>query len=277
LTTNQEQGDVDQNGIGDACDLLISEISIEPETPMQGRSMIVSVALTNNRPYAMQNMVLKSEVPKLGMAISEDLPAIPAGERIRRELVMRVPECAAIKPVDVAIIAEYPVALDQKEVFSHLLRLPIQESGQCSKDPQNDRTTVEILELQDVTGQGAVYPFTITNSQAESRAYVLNVDGLGDWGDATIYPGSVVVVAPGETSEGAVQLFVKDSTAKGKRSFTFTVQSRDESKQVTLTASIPERVVPSKPSWSFALGVAAFFVLIVVVALIFLLTQKNHK
>jgi hypothetical protein len=111
LTPNPDQLDRDQNGIGDACDLVIEEVTVEPELPIQGRSMVIYVTLFNNRAYPMRNLVVKAEAPKLGVAASEDLVIIGPGERVRKELIVRVPDCAEPTFTDLAVFAEYPIAL----------------------------------------------------------------------------------------------------------------------------------------------------------------------
>jgi len=164
LIPNPDQVDRDSNGIGDACDIVIDEIKVNPELPIQGRSVLVTVSLFNNRAYPMRNMMVKVEVPTLGIADSRDLPIIDSGERKSVELVMRIPECAPLRPVDLVVLAEYPFAPGQKEVFNVPLRVGIVPSGSCEK-VIDDKTVVNIMEVQDVDLQkGALYPFTIHNN-----------------------------------------------------------------------------------------------------------------
>ena len=278
LTPNPDQLDRDHNGIGDACDLLIEEIKIEPDTPMQSRSMVVAISLVNNRAYPMRNLVVKTEVPKLGLAASEDLPLIGPGERVRKELVMRVPDCAPTTFTDVAVMAEYPFSPGQKEVFSQALKVPIVSGGTCSKETGSDKTVVDILEVQDVDPlNGAVYPFTIKNMQDESKAYVLSVDGIDQWGAAEIHPGSVIIVPGGESREGAVQIWAQPGIS-GKRSFTLTVQAKDDTKQVMLLASIPEAVQNQPASGQAIIWAIIVLVLIgLVVAGAVVSRKKSHQ
>lgn len=277
LTLNPDQVDRDHNGIGDACDLVIDEIRIEPTEPMQGRSMVVAAAITNNRAYPMRNMELKLEVPALGLTAGEDIAIIHPGERVRRELITRIPECAPARFTDVVVIAEYPFSPGQKEVFSQPVRVPVMASGLCAADAGADRTVVNIIELQDVHPElGALYPFTIKNDQAESKAYLLGLTGLDPWGFAQIEPGSIIVVPPGEAREGAIRVW---SDVPGQHVFVFTVQARDDMTQVQLIADVPEQ--PRAPAQQFGapilLGIIAFIAVLVLLGLAALYVRHKHK
>jgi hypothetical protein len=279
LTTNPDQVDSDHNGIGDACDLVIEEVTVEPETPMQGRSMVVNIALINNRAYPMRNLVVKAEAPALGVAQSEDVSLIAPGDRSRTELVMRVPDCAKPTFTDVAAIVEYPFAPGQKEVFSQAIKVPVVASGLCSADAGVDKTIVNILDVQDVDPvKGALYPFTVHNAQAESRAYVLGVSGLEPWGSAEIHPGSVIVVPAGESRDGALQVWAKEG-ATGKHTFTLTVQAKDDIKQVMLLATIPQQAPQDGLSASseFLWSIIGFLGLLLLMGVVLILVKRVEK
>jgi hypothetical protein len=275
LNPNQDQLDRDDNGIGDACDLIIEEIRIEPQTPMQGRSVVMSISIMNNRAYPMRNVVVKGEAPSLSIGTFEDVPVIQPGERRRAELVMRVPECARVRPADFVAIAEYPFAPGQSETFSQSVNVNIAASGLCG--PQSDQTSVNILEWQDVRPiEGAIYPFTIRNTQAESKAYVLSVDHIDDWGYAQIFPGTVVVVPAGETREGAVQVWANEGVS-GRHSFALTIQAKDDVKQVMLLANVPQAQEreSSTPPTKILLGILAFVIILVILGFVYTFAAKR--
>jgi hypothetical protein len=277
LTPNLDQIDRDHNGIGDACDLIIEEIRIEPETPQQGRSMVVHVALLNNRAYPMHNMVVKAEVPALGVAASEDVPVIGPGERLRKELIMRVPDCAPAKFTDVAVMAEYPFSPGQKEVFSQVVKVPVVSGGTCSQETGSDKTVVTIMEVQDVDPiQGALYPFTIKNMQSESKAYVLSVTGTEQWGAAEVHPGTVIIVPGGESREGAIQVWAQPGVV-GRRSFTFTVQAKDDTKQIVLLATVPQQAGSGPAQGQAILWAILIFVLIALVIAGAIIAVRKQK
>jgi hypothetical protein len=227
----------------------------------------------------MRNLVIKVDAPKLGIATNEDIALINPGERVRRELIMRVPECAATKPTDFVIIAEYPFAPGEREVFSQAVQVAVHPSGLCEAvEQKNDKTFVEILELQDVDPiNGAIYPFTIRNTESESRAYVLSVDGVDPWGIAEIHPSTVIVVPPGEGREGAIQVWAREGEI-GMRSFSMTMQARDDIKQVMLTAKIPTPPArASTPSVQLLIGIVVFLGILVLIGIVFVFAYKPKQ
>jgi hypothetical protein len=275
---NAGQTDVDSNGIGDLCDLVIDEVKLEPQEPMQGRSVVLTIGLFNNRPYPMRNVVLRAEAPKLGVAANEQVSTIAPGERKVEELLLRIPECAPARFTDFVVIAEYPYAPGQKEVFSNAVRVPVIPNGQCGTDPGADLTVVDIIELQDVLPEtGAMYPFTIKNNFPESKAYILTVQGTEEWGNAIIEPGSVIVVPPGGSRQGAIRVFAYPGQ-EGMKGFVLTVQARDDIKQVLLQADVKlSQMAPSGPQGGqqLLLGVSAFLGILLLIALV--LTFMRHK
>jgi hypothetical protein len=276
LTNNPDQIDRDTNGIGDWCDLVIDEIVLEPEAPMQGRSMIASVYFLNNRAYPMRNIVAKLEVPKLGVATNEEIAIINPGERVKRELLVRIPECAPQTFTDIVVMAEYPFSPGQKEVFSQAIKAPVVSGGTCAGETGSDKTIVNILEIQDVDPiNGALYPFTIHNKQPESKAYVLSVENI-EWGYAEIHPGTVMIIPAGETRDGALQVWARPDV-QGRKSFMLTVEARDDVKQVMLLANVPEPVESrGAPGAALFFGLIAFL-LILLAAGMFVIFRKRKK
>lgn len=280
LTHNPDQFDMGRNGIGDACDLIISSLRIEPETPIQGRSIVATVQVMNNRAYRVNDLAVRLEVPRLGLYATERISAIDPGRIATKELIVRLPDCAPLQATDIVAIVEHTYAPRQVEVFSAAVRVPVAASGNCAIDnPSADRTIVDIIEAQDVNSvEGALYPFTIKNNEAESKAYVLSIDGLEAWGYGEIYPGSVIVIPPGEARDGAIRVWSYPEWT-GRQSFTFTVQARDDAKQQLLVADItppPQEIQQVPAGTRLLLGVLAF-ILVGALLVAFLFYAKRHK
>ncbi len=280
LVHNADQLDVDRNSIGDACDLIITGVRIEPSTPMQGRSLVATVTVMNNRQYDVNDLRVKLEVPRLGLYSTDTIGSLPAGRIASRELVTRLPECAPATVTDVVAIVERQYGPRQVEVFNAPVRVKIAPSGLCGDTaPDADRTIIDIIELQDVNPvEGALYPFTIRNNEAESKAYLLSLSKIDDWGYGEIYPGSVIVVPPGETRDGAIRVWSKPEWT-GRQSFLFTVQARDDAKEILLGADITpaqqsmDAGIP--PGLRLLLGLLAFLAVLLVLGAIVLFLRRR--
>ena len=277
FTSNPNQIDRDMNGYADVCDLVIDDIGLQPETPIQGRSLIATVSLMNFRPYPMRNMNLKMEIPKFGLSMSEEIAIIQPGERITKELLVRIPDCAPTKYTDVVIIAEYSYAPGQKEVFSQALKVPIVSSGLCAQETGGDKTIINILDIQDVDQvSGALYLFTIHNNQQESKAYILGIENIEDWGYSELHPGTVLVIPAGETRDGAIQVWARPGVS-GRKTFLLTVQAKDDAKQLLLQANIPEQQLSPTPTAKIVTSMVGFLIIIFVVGIIIALVRKKKE
>jgi len=268
MVPNPDQFDQTKNGLGDACDLIIESLAVDPGVVLQGRSMSVRMLLSNYREYDLRNLRLLVEVPVLGIGENDELGALPSVASAEREVLLRIPDCAFPGEYDLVLTVEYPYTAGRKEVFSQSVRFNVAESGACPVEPTvRDKTIVDIIEIQDIDPvEGAVYPFTVTNNELGSKAYVLTVEGL-DWGQYQIEPNAVVVVPGGETREGAVRVWA-DEGVTGKHSFLLTIQARDDIKQVQLLADIPEEnkvSVQTYLTWTLAILVVIAIAVVVLV------------
>ncbi|MDD9953855.1 MAG: hypothetical protein OXR66_05980 [Candidatus Woesearchaeota archaeon] len=269
-----EQEDRDGNGVGDACDLLIDQIDVEPAPLLQGRSTVVTLAVMNNRNYPVRNLIAKAEIPRLGVATSEPMQTLEPGERRLVELLLKVPDCAPTRYTDVVGFVEYPYSASRKEAFAASLQVPVQSTGICPSEHGDEKTVVTILETQDIDPvEGGLYPFTIKNHERESKSYIFTVAGYEGWGFAEILSGSVMVLPPGESREGAVRVW---SHEPGKHTFTLTVNSRDDTQIVQLLADVPQSLMHRPPQMQLLFGVLVFIGILVLLGVILLFAHARH-
>jgi hypothetical protein len=269
VVPNPDQFDQTQNGLGDACDLIIERVEADPPVMLQGRSFTTNLLLTNYREYDLRNLRVQVEVPVLGISEHATIGVLPTLATTELELTMRAPECAMPGEYDLVLVVEYPYTAGKKEVFSQPIRIAVQESGQCPVQPTTlDKTIVDIIDIQDVDPvEGAVYPFTVTNNEPISKAYVLDIDGTADWGYSQIEPGTLMVVPPGESRHGLLHVWANEGVT-GERGFLLTVQAKDDIKQVPLIADMPEPPSKYTPlnilSWLLAALIIAGIVIVAV-------------
>lgn len=235
---NTGQQDQTGNGIGDACDLFIDFIQPEPPVSLQGRSLMTTVGITNYREYDLRNLNVIVEIPTLGISQNDRVTTLPRVTSVAKEIQMRIPVCARPGEHTMKVTIEYPFTAGQKEVFVKELPIAVDRSGLCPLE-QNDKTIIDILELQDIKPDGGVYPFIIHNKENEDKAYVLSIEGTKPWGYSQIEPGTMIIVPAGQTREGAVTVWANEGYT-GEHAFTLTVQAKDDIKQQQLLADIPE-------------------------------------
>ena len=180
FTPNPDQADQNHNGIGDACDLIVDKIELDPPVVLEGRAFTATATITNYRSYDIRNLVLTVQVPELGLEQKEYIDVIKAGEQQHIEFFLRTPDCAKAKDYDLVLFVEWPMSPGVSENFYIPTKMGLQSSGLCPQEPTTQgKSVINILDIQDVDQQkGGDYPFTIVNNEAESQAYVLSVDGL---------------------------------------------------------------------------------------------------
>lgn len=272
---NPDQLDQNENGIGDACDLIITQLEFDPQEVLQGRSFIVTAHLTNYQPYELRNLKLRAQIPELGLEEITYVDIIEGGDEERYEFYFRIPECANEGKYNVVLFIEYPVTPGQNEVFSIAGDMRVQ-GGACKQERQaNSNSIITILDIQDVDPElGGVYPFTIVNREAESQAYVLTIDGM-DWGDFVFEPRSLILVPAGESARGELWVYA-DKDVTGEHSFSLTVQSKNDAQLVLMTARIPENHELKQQESFMQFGIFAVGIIILILAF-GLIVQKTKK
>lgn len=271
---NTDQLDQNQNGLGDACDLVVDVIEIDPPVVMEGRAFLVTAKLTNYRPFVLRNVELTVQVPELGLEQQVYVDRIEPGEQGRYEFFFRLPGCVRTKEYDTVLFIAMPKGPGTQEFFYIPTRMAVSASGLCEAEPTTrGKTIVNIIDIQDVDPiDGAVYPFTIINNEFDGQAYVLSVEGLDDWGEWEIRPRTLIVVPPGESREGELVVFTKPG-ASGEQGFLLTLTSKRDAQQLLLTA----RALQEQPGMSRRLFLQFGLFIVALILILFGFALSLHR
>lgn len=251
---------------------------IDPPVVLEGRAFTATASMTNYRPYDLRNLVLTVQVPELGLETKEYVDVIRAGDQVHYEFFLRAPNCARAKDYDLILILEWPKGPGLVESFFIPARMGMQSSGLCLEEPTpHGKTIVDILDIQDIDPvDGGLYPFTIVNNEASSQAYVLSVEGTEEWGSYQIEPRSLIVVPAGESREGLLTVYANED-AQGEHGFVLTLRSKDDAKQVMLTAKIKQRSrLDDRVFLQFGVFVAGAILIILALALVLHRKQRQN-
>jgi len=274
---NPDQLDQNQNGIGDSCDLFVDSVVIDPPVVLEDRPFITTATLTNYRPYDLRNIELTMQVPELGLEQKVYVDTLAQGDQGRYEFFLRVPGCAKSKEYDGVLMVEFPKSPGVKESFYIPTRFTVKSNGLCEEEPTvQGKSLITILDIQDIDpAAGGVYPFSITNNEQESQAYVLSVQDI-DWGSYLIEPRSLIVVPAGETREGRLTVYANKGVT-GKHSFFLTLKSKDDAQQVSLTASVKDQAPGLSTNAFVQFGVFIVGAIILIVAAALMLHRAQRK
>lgn len=240
---NPEQTDQNQNGIGDACDLVVEKIKIDPPEVMEGRAFTVTATLSNWRALPVKSMTLTVQIPELGLDEKVYVDELKSGERKEYGFYFRLPACVKPKAYDLVLFVAFPTGPAQQESFYIPTRFTVTSSGMCEEDaPLKGKSIINIINIQDIDPEkGGIYPFTIVNNEPYSQAYVLSVEGIEEWGSYQVEPRSLIVVPAGGSKEGALVIYAKKGVS-GEHGFLLTLRSKADAQQVQLTARVKPRV-----------------------------------
>ncbi len=276
---NPSQTDQNGNGLGDACDLVVDSVTIDPPTVMEGRAFIATATLTNYRSYDIRNLELTLQVPELGLEQKVYDDDIAPGAQGRYQFFLRLPDCVKQGNYDVVLFVSFPKSPGVQERFYVPARIAAASSGLCDQaSPKQGTSIIDILDIQDIDpATGGVYPFTIVNNEQEGQAYVLKVDGLDGWGSYEILPRSLIVVPAGESRQGQLVVYA-DKGATGEQGFSLTVRSKDDAQQVLLTARAKQEApgVSTDRLLQFGIFILGAILLVAAAALVVHKTRRKR-
>jgi len=277
---NPSQADQNGNGIGDACDLLVDKIVLDPGRVLEGRAFTATAFLTNYRTYPIRNLALTIQIPELGLEQKEYVDVVAPGQQIRQLFYLRLPNCVTPKEYDVVLFVEFPTGPGMQESFYIPTRMRAESSSACTpQGTKEGKSIIDILDIQDIDKKrGGVYPFTIVNGEDEGQAYVLSVKGIDDWGSYEIRPRSLIVVPAGESRKGELIIYAKQGVT-GEHGFVLNLRSKADAKQELLTARIKQDVPGrSTRTWyQFGLFIVLAILLIAAFGLTFYKIERAKK
>lgn len=275
---NPAQADQNKNGLGDACDLVVDKIVIDPPVVQEGRAFLTTATLTNYRSYDIRNLELRIQVPELGLEQVKYVDILKSGDQGRYEFFLRLPDCVKQKDYDAVLFVEWPKSPGLVESFYIPFKIGVSSSGWCESDgTKKGKSIINILDIQDIDPiLGGVYPFTIVNNEDNDMAYTLSVEGTDGWGSYEFLPRSLIVVPKGESRKGTLTIFA-DKGATGEHGFTVTLRSNKDAQQVMLSARIKQKEPGPSSRLLMQIGIFAVGLVILLLAVALMAGKKKKR
>ncbi|MFH1649185.1 MAG: hypothetical protein ABIA93_01405 [Candidatus Woesearchaeota archaeon] len=234
---NPSQEDMNRNGLGDMCDVIISDVELSTDTSRPGQALDVFVQMRNNLPLQVTDIKLTADIPRLEAQAETLVAPIPPGAiqetDERAHVKIRIPSDAKEGTYDMVLTTTFNV---NSMKASNTVRVPVQVEGDSINE--NEGTNIDAYEIQDITrGRGAIYPISITNEESNAKSYVLRVEGV-DFGTWRIDPNTVLVIEPGMTKQAFLYVSADDKAQDGQYGFTLTITSDGEMQKIQLRANV---------------------------------------
>ena len=261
--------------------MLVKDVVFSPSsTVVAGRSLMTTVYLKNiGNDDDEEGVKVSMSVPALGISAVDYIDTLDEEEATSsEELWIVVPKCAPAGEYDAVVEVEFKEG-DKSVSTTETITVVEDANSQCGAiEKQSEKTIIAVAgATQDVTqGEGvAIYPLTLTNDGAESKTYVVEVDGYQDWAKVSLTPSNVAVVEAGESKAVYAYVTALDNAAPGEHMFSLVVKSgSDTLKEVALKANVVENADADAPSkWAgvkkvLEVGLIVLIVLLVILGLI---------
>ncbi len=261
---NTDQTDANRNGIGDACDLIITNLLLDPgvEVP-QGEYVNVKVQLLNNKAYAVNDVQVRVRSQSFATDKNVLLTSLQAGEQRIVEFVLKTPPCATIGKHELTITTDHK---ENGKVYTQTRyqRLSVTPSPTaCAANPTPlDNTILDTIAQQETQlGGNAVYPITITNLNSEAKTYHLSLDSISMIGTYRIEPNPTFTLDTGKSQTVYLTVQTETFAPLGRNALHLYLESEDAEDETVLTLRIVKPVGASLKNL-LATGLQLAFVLI---------------
>lgn len=248
-TPNPDQADTDHNGIGDACDLLITRIDLDPGTEVQqGSFFTVRVTLINNKAYTLTNTQTRIRNVGLNMDVSTYIDAMQPSEQRTVDFVLKAPGCAAPGKYELTFSTDHQ---EGQQDFTQTLYQQViitARPGACTANATTlDNTILNTITSQTTTaGDNVIYPVTITNLNGETKTYSLTLTGISDIGTYRIDPDSTLTVPAGKYQTVNLYISTEAFAPLGRNTLVLNLSSDGDSQTTPLMLHIIQPVGTSR-------------------------------
>lgn len=230
-TPNTDQRDSNHNGIGDACDLLVTQILLDPGTEVkQGTFFTIHVQLINNKKYEIDDVQARIRNIPLKLDLSTTLSSLKPGEQHTVDFVLKIPGCATPGVYHLTFTTDHK---EGERVFTQTLyqRINIVEKeGACTTHQSTlDNTRIETLASQDVMlGDHTIYPITITNLNGEAKTYSLSLAPINDVGTYRFDPSDTITIPAGKRASLSLFIQTESFAPVGRKRINITVKNEGQ-------------------------------------------------
>lgn len=264
---NPSQRDQNKNGLGDACDLIIADLTIQPQQLTCGRSVLAKARIVNNLPEPQRDIKATLASRSIDIRHTDYVKLMEPGSAATIELTARIPYTAEPGRHSLDAIIDYQTGPQpQRTGATRDITVTDATCGQ----PQEENKTLTVTEIEDVRpGEQAVWPVEVTNPEDTAEAFQFTVKGANDFGHWTLSPGSVVIIGPGETETVYVTVEAFDDIRTGSRTFTLEAKHGDDAAQVSLVATILDEQDTPNFAWLYTGLFGGLLLLVLAIAALY--------
>lgn len=272
MVPNSQQQDMNRNGIGDACDVVIEEVLVEPDTRIgQGEFAHVIVRIINNRQGPISGVSVGAESDTLDFEDERNIRNIPSGEAATVDFWVRTHPCVDTGRHTVGITSEFVEPSGETTRETTRVALQIEESERCgATQGPLDNTLVNVFGKVDLDrGENAIVPVRITNFGDSQTTYHLAVEDLAGWGSWRIDPAASLALPAGHDATAFLYVQTNEETRPGTRDVSLFVTANGQQTEIPLQIYV--RAPVERQTGTFVLAGLAVVAIIIIMGIIGLL------
>ncbi len=208
-TPNSDQRDTNRNGIGDACDLLVVSVNLDPGTQVkQATFFTVRVQLINNKPYEIEDIQARVRSHELDIDLSTMVDSMKPLEQHVVEFVLKAPGCATPGQYRLTFTTDHKEGSQVYTQVAYQRFTVVENTGFCEPGANTlDNSILETITHQEIEqGERVIYPIKVTNLNGEAKTYHLSIQDINHIGTYRIDPSSTFTIPAGR--DHTVYLYV---------------------------------------------------------------------
>jgi uncharacterized membrane protein len=279
LIPNPDQNDLNRNGAGDSCDLIMDDIVVQPDSHVQqGELVPITIRLLNTQLTSYGNAVVRITNKDLNIDVSQTIPFIPPGETGTYDLWLKIPRCAEPKAYTITVTAIYTSTVKRSATTTSTITV---EPGKlCTgKATTLQDSIINVLDRVDIDrGDRTIIPITVANLGTTTKSYQLSVQDLGSFGTWRIEPRTAVTLAPDEDETVYMYLDTESNVPAGHKTVMLTITSGKTKADIPIDVYVRVPLMGQGFGWQHILQVFLIIVLVIliIVAVITGLRAKPH-
>ncbi len=238
---NSDQRDANRNGIGDACDLLVTQILLQPGTEVQqGAFFTVRVQLINNKAYEITDLQARIRNNALDIDVSTFVERMKPGEQRTIDFIAKAPGCAPPRNYELAFTTDHKEGGKAYTQTRYQQITLLKKDGACTPVAGTlQNTLVDTFTGQEVEPGGTViYPITITNLNSQAKTYTVSVEPINHLGTYRLDPESTVTVDAGRSATLFLFLQTERFAPPGRNQIQLVIETGNERETTTLNLRV---------------------------------------
>lgn len=277
-TANSMQEDSNRNGIGDACDIIIEEVKIEPTTILKaGEFYKLTVKLLNNRNNEIKNVNVRVKSQKLNYNEKVTLNIIPMREAADVEFLLKVPRCTTEGYYSLEILADL---IENKNSFVQRTNQNIQvvKGGLC-QEPETvmENTIIETFyEAEAYPDSSALIPIKITNLNKNAETYNLSLYDISVIGTYRIDPDKIVSIPSGHDTLLNLYIRTEKFAPAGEVTLSLIVKGRDGEEVIPIKFLVRKNIGESSSVvWKRSIEITIVLIILILLIIGIIIAYKK--